>query len=101
MKNMSTKIWLSSPHMGGEELKYIHEAFDSNWVAPLGPNVQGFERSIEEFLGGEVYVAALSASTAALYLALIECGVGYGDEVIRSEERRVGKECRSGWSKFE
>ena len=68
--------------MGGEELKYIHEAFDSNWVAPLGPNVQGFERSIEEFLGGEVYVAALSAGTAALHLALIECGVGYGDEVI-------------------
>lgn len=79
---MSSKIWLSSPHMGGEELKYIHEAFDSNWVAPLGPNVQGFERSIEEFLGGEVYVAALSAGTAALHLALIECGVGYGDEVI-------------------
>lgn len=79
---MSSKIWLSSPHMGGEELKYIHEAFDSNWVAPLGPNVQGFEHSIEEFLGGEIHVAALSAGTAALHLALIECGVGYGDEVI-------------------
>lgn len=79
---MSSKIWLSSPHMGGNELKYIHEAFDANWVAPLGPNVDGFERSIETFLGTDVKVAALSAGTAALHLALIECGVEYGDEVI-------------------
>lgn len=79
---MSDKIWLSSPHMGGHELKYIHEAFDANWVAPLGPNVNGFEEDLEHFLNADVMVAALSAGTAALHLALIECGVGYGDEVI-------------------
>lgn len=79
---MSDKIWLSSPHMGGNELKYIHEAFEANWVAPLGPNVNAFEQDLEQFLGGEVKVAALSAGTAALHLALIECGVGHGDEVI-------------------
>lgn len=86
---MSEKIWLSSPHMGGNELKYIHEAFDANWVAPLGPNVSGFEQELEGYLtdgdsdsGVEVHVAALSAGTAALHLALVECGVGAGDEVI-------------------
>ncbi|WP_395090548.1 DegT/DnrJ/EryC1/StrS family aminotransferase [Vaginella massiliensis] len=79
---MNDKIWLSSPHMGGNELKYIHEAFDANWVAPLGPNVNGFEEDIRKFLQSDVQVAALSAGTAALHLALIECGVGYGDEVI-------------------
>lgn len=79
---MSDKIWLSSPHMGGNELKYIHEAFDHNWVAPLGPNVNGFEEDLEKFLNADVQVAALSAGTAALHLALIECGVNYGDEVI-------------------
>jgi len=79
---MNEKIWLSSPHMGGNELKYIHEAFEENWVAPLGPNVNGFESDIESFLGEDVKVAALSSGTAALHLALIECGVGYGDEVI-------------------
>src|SRR5690606_1293745 len=79
---MNNKIWLSSPHMGGNELKYIHEAFDANWVAPLGPNVNGFEVDIELFLKTDVKVAALSAGTAALHLALIECGVTHGDEVI-------------------
>lgn len=79
---MLDKIWLSSPHMGGNELTYIHEAFDANWVAPLGPNVNGFEEDLEKFLNADVQVAALSAGTAALHLALIECGVGYGDEVI-------------------
>ncbi len=79
---MNDKIWLSSPHMGGNELKYIHEAFDANWVAPLGPNVNGFEVDIEQFLKTDVKVAALSAGTAALHLALIECGVTHGDEVI-------------------
>lgn len=79
---MSDKIWLSSPHMGGNELTYIHEAFDANWVAPLGPNVNGFEEDLQSFLSADVQVAALSAGTAALHLALIECGVGYGDEVI-------------------
>ncbi|WP_294183743.1 aminotransferase class I/II-fold pyridoxal phosphate-dependent enzyme [uncultured Sphingobacterium sp.] len=79
---MNEKIWLSSPHMGGNELKYIHEAFDQNWVAPLGPNVNGFEEDLESFLHADVKVAALSAGTAALHLALIQCGVLYGDEVI-------------------
>src|SRR5690606_20516626 len=79
---MKDKIWLSSPHMGGSEKKYVQDAFDANWVAPLGPNVNGFERDLEAFLDADVKVAALSAGTAALHLALIECGVGYGDEVI-------------------
>ncbi|WP_223606106.1 aminotransferase class I/II-fold pyridoxal phosphate-dependent enzyme [Chryseobacterium sp. OSA05B] len=79
---MENKIWLSSPHMGGNELKYINEAFAENWVAPLGPNVNGFENDLEQFLGNNVKAAALSAGTAALHLALIECGVQYGDEVI-------------------
>jgi len=69
--------------MGGNELKYIHQAFDENWVAPLGPNVNEFEKSLEKFLNHQdVKIAALSAGTAALHLALIECGVKYGDEVI-------------------
>lgn len=79
---MNTKIWLSSPHMGGNELKYINEAFDENWVAPLGPNVNGFESDLEQFLGENAKVAVLSAGTAALHLALIECGVQHADEVI-------------------
>lgn len=79
---MNSKIWLSSPHMGGNEQKYINEAFEENWVAPLGPNVNGFESDLEHFLGGSAKVAALSAGTAALHLALIECGVVHGDEVI-------------------
>ncbi len=68
--------------MGGNELNYIHQAFEENWVAPLGPNVNEFEKSLERFLNADVQIAALSAGTAALHLALIECGVGYGDEVI-------------------
>ncbi|QQV03390.1 MULTISPECIES: aminotransferase class I/II-fold pyridoxal phosphate-dependent enzyme [Chryseobacterium] len=79
---MSSKIWLSSPHMGGNEQKYVNEAFEANWVAPLGPNVDGFEKDIEIFLNENVKVAALSAGTAALHLALIECDVKHGDEVI-------------------
>lgn len=79
---MQDKIWLSSPHMGGNEQKYVNEAFEANWVAPLGPNVDGFEKDLESFLNQDVKVAALSAGTAALHLALIECGVEYGDEVI-------------------
>lgn len=79
---MKEKIWLSSPHMGGDELKYIYQAFEENWVAPLGPNVNGFEEDLECFLGNEVKVSAHSAGTAALHLALIGCGVQVGDEVI-------------------
>ncbi|MDY3428145.1 aminotransferase class I/II-fold pyridoxal phosphate-dependent enzyme [Riemerella anatipestifer] len=79
---MNTKIWLSSPHMGGNEQKYINEAFAENWVAPLGPNVNKFEGDIKKYLGENVEVAALSAGTAALHLALIILGVKAGDEVI-------------------
>lgn len=79
---MNNKIWLSSPHMGGEEMKYIQQAFSENWVAPLGPNVNGLEGDIESFLGEEVYVAAVSSGSAALHLALILLGVKAGDEVL-------------------
>ena len=79
---MNSKIWLSSPHMGGNELSYINEAFDANWIAPLGPNVNNFEESIKTYLGNGVEVAALSSGTAALHLALILLGVTKDDEVI-------------------
>ncbi|MND80809.1 putative pyridoxal phosphate-dependent aminotransferase EpsN [compost metagenome] len=79
---ISKKIWLSSPHMGGNELNYIHEAFDTNWVAPLGPNVDGFECDLASYLKDGVSVAALSSGTAAIHLALILIGVKEGDEVI-------------------
>ncbi len=79
---MDSKIWLSSPHMGGGEMRYIQEAFDHNWVAPLGKNVDEFEIAIENFLQENKFAAALSSGTAALHLALIQLGVGYGDEVI-------------------
>ena len=78
----NTKIWLSSPHMGGTEQKYIQEAFDTNWVAPLGPNVNGFEQDLESYLGNQVHVGALSSGTAAIHLGLIMLGVQAGDEVI-------------------
>lgn len=78
---MESKIWLSSPHMGGGEMKYIQEAFEHNWVAPLGKNVDEFEVAIENFLG-EKHVGVLSSGTAALHLALVQLGVGIDDEVI-------------------
>lgn len=78
----SSKIWLSSPHMGGNELKYIHDAFDTNWIAPLGPNVNGFEQDIQNFLDEDVYVAALSSGTAAIHLSLVLLDVKPGDYVI-------------------
>lgn len=79
---MNSKIYLSSPHMGGTEGDYVKEAFDTNWISPLGPNVVGFEASLESYLGGKHHVAALSSGTAALHLALIQLGVTHGDEVI-------------------
>lgn len=79
---MKEKIWLSSPHMGKKEMFYVQEAFATNWIAPLGPNVNGFEHDLETFLGNNVHVAALSSGTAALHLALIILGVKAGDEVI-------------------
>lgn len=79
---MNSKIWLSSPHMGGQELKYIQEAFDTNWVAPLGPNVEGLEQDISTYFGQSSHVAALASGTSALHIALILSGVVAGDEVI-------------------
>ena len=77
-----TKIWLSSPHMGSNEQNYVDEAFKTNWVAPLGPNVDRFEEAIENYISNDVHVAALSTGTAAIHLALELLGVSYGDEVI-------------------
>ncbi len=77
-----SKIWLSSPHMSGNEMKYIHEAFDGNWIAPLGPNVDGFEKDLEQFLGEGTHVAAVNTGTAALHLALVMLGVEKDDYVI-------------------
>ncbi len=76
------KIWLSSPHMGGNELSYIHEAFEANWIAPLGPNVNSLEDDIQNYLSNDVFVGALSSGTAALHLGLILLGVQAGDEVL-------------------
>ncbi len=78
----NTKIWLSSPHMGGGEQKYVQEAFDTNWVAPLGPNVTGLEQDLENYIGQNAFVGALSSGTAAIHLGLILLGVKPGDEVI-------------------
>ncbi|ARN77761.1 pyridoxal phosphate-dependent aminotransferase [Nonlabens spongiae] len=76
------KIWLSSPHMGGAEQQFVNEAFETNWIAPLGPNVNGFEKDLESYLGNQHAVACLSSGTAAIHLALIMAGVEAGDEVI-------------------
>lgn len=77
-----TKIYLSSPHMGGSEQKFVNQAFDTNWIAPLGPNVDGFENDIKSYLGGNNEVAVLSSGTAAIHLALQLLGVSKGDEVL-------------------
>lgn len=81
MMSDSPKIWLSSPHMGAKELNYIHEAFDTNWIAPLGANVDGFEKDLVEFTGSK-HAAVLTSGTAAIHLALIILGVQPGDLVI-------------------
>ena len=80
---MSDRIFLSSPHMGGNELNYIQQAFDKNWIAPLGPNVDGFEKELCAYTGAK-HAAALSSGTAAIHLALIILGVKPGDSVICS-----------------
>ena len=157
---MDKRIYLCLAHMSGKEQAFIKEAFDTNWVVPLGPNVNAFEDELKHFVGQDKEVVALSAGTAAIHLGLIQLGVGAGDEVIcqsftfcasanpvayqgatpvfvdseedtwnmdpvlleeaikdrilkigkkpkailpvhlRSEERRVGKECRSRWSPY-
>ncbi|MDD6079242.1 MAG: aminotransferase class I/II-fold pyridoxal phosphate-dependent enzyme [bacterium] len=81
-----SKIWLSLAHMGGAEQDFVREAFDTNWVVPLGPNVDGFERELSAWLSEranrEVHAVALSSGTAAIHLALVMLGVEAGDEVI-------------------
>jgi len=91
---MQNRIYLSLAHIGGNEQKYIQEAFDTNWVVPLGPNVDSFEKDLTNFLNTKAiagqarndnnakYIVALSAGTAAIHLGLLQLGVGYGDEVI-------------------
>lgn len=80
---MKSRILLSAPHMGGGEMKYIQLAFDQNWIVPLGPNVDAFEKELGE-LTGVKHVAALSSGTSAIHLALIMLGVEPGDQVIAS-----------------
>lgn len=79
---MNKRILLCLSHMSGNERKYINKAFDTNWVVPLGPQVDEFERLLENFIDNDKKVVALSAGTAAIHLGLIELGVGSGDEVI-------------------
>ena len=76
------KIWLSSPHMGGREEYFVREAFANNWIAPLGPNVVGFEKDLENYLSENSFVGVLSSGTAALHLGLLLLGVKQNDEVI-------------------
>ncbi len=80
--NLNSKIWLSPPHMSGYEQEFIAEAFKFNWIAPLGPNVNGFEKDIEHYLNHDKYATVLSSGTAALHLALIHLGINRDDEVI-------------------
>ena len=79
---MSKRIYLCLAHMSGNEMKFVQEAFDTNWVVPLGPNVNGFEKDLEDFVGEDKRVVALSSGTAAVHLGLLACGVGPGDEVL-------------------
>ena len=76
------RVYLCLAHMSGNEMAYIKEAFDTNWVVPLGPNVNGFEKDLEEFVGEGKRVVALCSGTSAVHLSLIACGVGEGDEVM-------------------
>ena len=86
---MRERIYLCLAHMSGKEMDFIKEAFDTNWVVPMGPNVNGFEKDLEDFVNKrrgksplDKKVVGLSAGTAAVHLALIACGVGHGDEVL-------------------
>ena len=79
---MRNRIYLSLAQMGGREQDFIREAFDTNWVVPLGPNVDAFERELADFIGQDRHVVALSAGTAAIHLGLVQLGVGRDDEVI-------------------
>lgn len=81
---MSTRIHLSAPHMGEDERRFVAEAFDTNWLSTVGPNVEGFERELAQRLGGSVQALAVSSGTAALHLILRAIGVGQGDRVAVS-----------------
>ena len=81
---MSKRIFLSPPHMSGREIDFVNEAFASNYIAPLGPQVDAFEQEFAEKIGAK-YALALSSGTAAIHLALIHLGVKPGDEVIVSD----------------
>ena len=87
---MKEKIWLSPPHMSGFEKKYVDQAFNDNWIAPVGPNVEGFENDLENYLKEDVYVSAHSSGTASIHLALKLLGVSTGDEVIVQSFTFVG-----------
>ena len=82
MERRKDRILLCLCHLSGNEQKFVQEAFDTNWVVPLGPNVNGFEKDLEAFVGKNKRVVALSAGTAAVHLGLLACGVGLGDEVL-------------------
>ena len=82
MERRKDRILLCLCHLSGNEQKFVNEAFDTNWVVPLGPNVNGFEKDLEKFVGQNKRVVALSAGTAAVHLGLLACGVGPGDEVL-------------------
>lgn len=82
MERRKERILLCLCHLSGNEQKFVQEAFDTNWVVPLGPNVNGFEKDLEEFVGQNKRVVALSAGTAAVHLGLLACGVGPCDEVL-------------------
>jgi dTDP-4-amino-4,6-dideoxygalactose transaminase len=82
MERKKDRILLCLCHLSGNEQKFVQEAFDTNWVVPLGPNVDGFEDDLQKFVGEGKEVVALSSGTAAVHLALLACGVGPGDEVL-------------------
>ena len=82
MERRKDRILLCLCHLSGNEAKFVQEAFDNNWVVPLGPNVDGFEQDLKSFVGENKEVVALSSGTAAVHLGLLESGVGRGDEVL-------------------
>lgn len=82
MKQEKNRILLSPPHMGGNEQKYIAEAFVNNWIAPFGPNIKKFEKDLEYYLKENSNVVGLNSGTAAIHLGLILLGVKSGDEVL-------------------
>ncbi len=86
---MSERIYLSPPHMGGEELKFVHDAFESNWIAPLGPQVTAFEREVASYVGAKGALA-VNSGTAAIHLGLRLLGVGSGDTVFCSTLTFIG-----------